>query len=546
MKLNDEFVRSDQPYDAIVVGAGASGLYALYHLKKRGYNAMLIEAGTGVAGTWYWNRYPGLRVDIESVEYSYAFDDELQQDWEWTERYSAQPELERYFNHVADRFNLRPSILLSNRVTSATFDEDAAGWHVETDQGHAFDARICIMATGLLSAPKEVTFPGAEQFRGRTVQTARWPAEDVDYAGKKVAVIGTGSSGIQVVPVVAETAEHLYVFQRTPAYAVPLRNCTPPEWYFEEVKANYSDWRHKEKYESFGGWISVNYEPVELTTASALEVSEEERLALYNDRWKSGGLALYNVYPDIYADREANETLAEFIKEKIRERIDDPEIADLMTPDYPILTRRLSADTNYYEAFNRDNVSLVDVRSDSIECFTPNGLRTASGAEYEVDLVIFATGFDAMSGALDRIRIQGRDGKTLHDHWSSEIRTTFGMMAAGFPNMFYISGPGSPAPLYQPVLLCEDQMDWITALLEHMAAQGKTAADSTWDLEQAWIEECDRAVEATLFNDVSSWYVGRNIDGKSGRGLVYFGGIHPYREWLQKCESDGYAGLELK
>jgi cyclohexanone monooxygenase len=546
MKLNDEFVRSDQPYDAVVIGAGASGLYALYHLKKRGYNAMLIEAGNGVAGTWYWNRYPGLRVDIESVEYSYAFDDELQQDWEWTERYSAQPELEAYFNHVADRFDLRPSILLGNRLTKAAFDEGDSVWRLETDQGNQFEAQFCIMATGLLSAPKEVTFPGVEQFRGRTVQTARWPIEDVDYAGKRVAVVGTGSSGIQVVPVVAETAEHLYVYQRTPAYAVPLRNCVPPEGYFEDVKANYADWRHKEKYESFGGWISVNYQQVELTTASALEVSDEERLALYNDRWKSGGLALYNVYPDIFANHEANETLAEFIREKIRERIDDPELAEKMIPDYPILTRRLSADTGYYEAFNRDNVTLVDVRADPIECFTPNGLRTQSGAEHEVDIVIFATGFDAMSGALERIHIEGRDGKTLHEHWSNEIRTTFGIMAAGFPNMFYISGPGSPAPLYQPVLLCEDQMDWITDLMEHMSAQGKVAADSTWELEQSWVEECDRAVDATLFNKVPSWYVGRNIDGKSGRGLVYFGGIHPYREWIQKCASDDYAGLELK
>lgn len=546
MSLNDEFVRSEQPYDAIVIGAGASGIYSLYHLKKRGYNAMLIEAGDGVAGTWYWNRYPGLHVDIESVEYSFAFSEELQQEWDWSERYASQPELERYFNHVVDRFELRPLMLLGNRVTSATFNEDDSRWHLETDQGHRFDAQYCVMATGLLSAPKEVTFPGVEQFRGQTVQTARWPAEDVDYAGKKVAVVGTGSSGIQVVPIVAEAAEHLTVFQRTPAYAVPLRNCVPPEGYFEKVKASYSDWRHKEKYGSFGGWISVNYEPVDLTTTSALEVSEEERTVLYEDRWKSGGLSFYNIYPDIFGDREANKTLASFIQEKIRERIDDPATADLLTPDYPIMMRRLSAETNYYEAFNRDDVTLVDAKTDPIAHFTPTGLSTESGQEHEVDLVIFATGFDGMSGALERIDIRGRGGEALRDHWANETRTTFGMMASGFPNMFYISGPGSPAPLFQPVLFCEDQMDWITNLVEHVKVQGKLAVDSTPELEQTWLEECDRAIDITLFNDVPSWYVGSNIAEKSGRGLIYFGGIHPYREWILKCASDGYPGLELQ
>lgn len=546
MTLNNEFVPSEEPYDAIVVGAGASGLYSLYHLKKRGYNAMLIEAGEGVAGTWYWNRYPGLRVDIESVEYSFAFSEELQQEWEWTERYASQAELERYFNHVADRFDLRPSMLFGNRVTKATYDEGGARWRLETDQGHSFEAQFCVMATGLLSAPKEVTFPGVEQFAGETVQTARWPAEGIDYQDKRVAVIGTGSSGIQVVPIVAEAAEHLYVFQRTPAYAVPLRNCTPPEGYFEDVKANYADWRHTEKYGSFGGWVSVNYKPVELTTTFAMDVSEEERLALYQDRWKSGGLAFYNVYPDIFGDREANETLAEFIRDKIRERINDPAVADLLTPDYPIMMRRLSAETNYYEAFNRDNVTLVDVRSDGIESFTRDGLRLASGKEFGVDLVIFATGFDAMSGALGRIDIEGRGGEKLSDHWTEDIRTTFGMMASGFPNMFYISGPGSPAPLFQPVLFCEDQMDWITGLFEYMKNQDKAAVDSTPELEQAWLEECDRAVDVTLFNEVPSWYVGSNVEGKSGRGLIYFGGIHPYREWILKCAADDYAGFELK
>ncbi|MCU1625810.1 MAG: Cyclohexanone monooxygenase [Pseudonocardia sp.] len=546
MNHTNEFVRSKQPYDAIVVGAGASGLYALYHLQKRGYNAMLIEAGDGVAGTWYWNRYPGLRVDVESVEYSYAFDDDLQQEWEWSERYAAQPELERYFNHVADRFDLRPSILLSRRVTAAQFDEASGRWNVETDRGETFDAQYCIMATGLLSAPKDVNFPGLDEFKGVTAHTARWPEEGIDFAGKKVAVIGTGSSGIQVIPIVAETAEHLTVFQRTPAFAVPLRNCVPPEGYFEEVKANYAEWRRREKYASFGGWVAVNYKPVDLTTTSALAVSEEERLALYEDRWESGGLAFYNVYPDIFGDRAANDTLAEFLREKTRTRIDDPAIADILIPnDYPVMMRRLSAETNYYETFNRDNVTLVDVRATPIQSFTPIGLQTTE-QEYDFDIAIFATGFDAMSGALVRIDIRGRDGQALTDHWSDEIRTTFGMMASGFPNMFYISGPGSPAPLFQPVLFCEDQMTWLTSLFSHMKTQGKTVVDPTPEFEETWIQECDRALDVTLFNETPSWYVGGNIEGKSGRGLIYFGGIHPYREWISKCASNDYAGFALQ
>jgi cyclohexanone monooxygenase len=546
MNDTNQFVRSEQPYDAIVVGAGASGLYALYHLQKRGYNAMLIEAGDGVAGTWYWNRYPGLRVDVESVEYSYAFDDDLQQDWEWSERYAAQAELERYFNHVADRFNLRPSILLSHRVTAAHFEEATGRWNVETDRGARFDGQYCIMATGLLSAPKDIDFPDLDKFEGITAHTARWPGDGIDFAGKKVAVIGTGSSGIQVIPIAAETAEHLTVFQRTPAFAVPLRNGAPPEGYFEEVKANYAEWRRREKYESFGGWIAVNYKPVELTTTSALEASEEERLALYEDRWKSGGLAFYNVYPDIFADRAANDTLAEFLREKTRARINDPAVADILVPtDYPVMMRRLSAETNYYETFNRDNVTLVDARATPIQRFNASGLQTTV-QDYDFDVVIFATGFDAMSGALLRIDVRGREGQTLTDHWSNEIRTTFGMMASGFPNMFYLSGPGSPAPLFQPVLFCEDQMTWLTSLFAHMEANGATVVDTTPELEETWVQECDRALDATLFNETPSWYVGGNIEGKSGRGLIYFGGIHPYREWTSKCASNGYAGLAVQ
>lgn len=546
MSVDSDFVRSDRPYDAIVVGAGASGLYSLYHLRKLGYNAMIIEAGSGVAGTWHWNTYPGLRVDIESVEYSYAFDDDLQQEWNWTERYAAQPELKRYFNHVADRFELRPYILLENRVERATWNEGDHQWVIETDKGNCFKAPIVIMATGLLSAPNHPEFDGMANFQGEIIHTARWPEEAPDFSTKRVAVIGTGCSGIQVISELAKTAKHLTVFQRTPNFAVPLRNEPMPEDYAAEVKANYPAWRKREKYESFGGWASVNFKMVDQVFANATDQTPQEREALYEDRWKSGGLAFYNVYPDIFSDKTANDTLAEFLRRKLRERINDPELEEKLIPtDYPVLMRRLCGETDYYEAFKRDNVKLVDCRADPIECFTTAGIKT-KGSQFDFDVVIFATGYDAMSGAMMRMDIVGRDEKSLKEHWSSDIRTTFGLMAAGFPNMFYISGPGTPAPLYQPMLFCEDQMAWITDLIEHSRDLGTQIIDSTEDFEQKWVDECDQVLQSTLFLETESWYVSGNIEGKPAKGLIYFGGIHPYREFIRDCAEAGYAGLKFE
>lgn len=540
------FEISDKPYDVIVVGAGASGLYALYHLRKRGYNAMIIEAGEGVAGTWYWNRYPGLRVDIESVEYSYAFDDDLQQQWEWTERYAAQDELERYFNHVADRFDLRRDILLGNRVETAAFDVGAGQWVMTTDKGNEIRARFAIMATGLLSAPNQPKFPGLADFKGLHAHTAKWPYGGIDFKDKKVAVIGTGSSGIQIIPFIAEDAAHLTVFQRTPSFAVPLNNCPMPQDYFREVKANYKAWRQREKYASFGGWASVNYTMIDQVHDLAMDQTPEAREAMYEDRWKSGGLAFYNVYPDIFAVKEANDTLAEFMRRKLSQRINDPALESKLIPTgYPVLTRRLCGETNYYEAYKRPNVTLLDSRADPIECFTASGIKTRDHS-YDFDIIISATGYDAMSGALMRMDIRGKDDQTLQDHWShGDIRTAYGLMAQGFPNMFYISGPGSPAPFYQPMLFCEDQMDWITDALAYMDRQGCTQIEPTASLEQEWVEECDRALKSTLFLETPSWYVGGNIKDKPSRGLIYFAGIHPYREFILGCAANSYEGFAM-
>ncbi len=531
--------------DVLVVGAGASGIYALYALRQAGFEAVIVDSAGGVGGTWYWNRYPGLVVDIESIEYSYAFSDELQQEWDWTHRYAAQPELERYFNHVVDRFDLRKDIHLNTKIDTMVFDEADNMWDV-TPEGRkpSYRARHVIMGTGLLSVPKDVSFPGLDRFEGEVYKTFDWPGEDVDFSGKRVGVIGTGASGVQVIPIVAEQARHLYVYQRTPSYAVPLRNGPIDRDHLQKVKANYAEWRQKERFASFGGWCAVHGEPIDQVFDLAMDQTEEEREALYENRWQNGGLAFYNVYPDVFGDKAANDTLSEFLRRKIRERLNDPELEKLLVPDYPVLMRRLAGETNYFEAYLRDNVDLIDIKANPIREFTETGIRYGDAAN-DLDAVIFATGYDAMSGALQRIDIRGRDGKSLKEHWRNEIRTTFGMMCEGFPNVFFLSGPGSPAPLFQPILFCQDQMDWIIKAMNYVSDSGALSIEPTEEVERAWLQECDAKFEETLFGTTESWYIGSNVDGKPGRGLIYFGGIVPYREFIHAAEDNRYADFNI-
>ena len=533
-----------QRYDAIIVGAGMAGIYAVYHLRKLGLSIKLFEAGSSVGGTWYWNRYPGARVDIESMEYSFAFSDELQQEWQWSERYAGQAELSRYFEFVTDRFDLRRDMQFNTRVDSAHFDEAASEWVVHTSDGATHRARYCVMTTGLLSAPNKPEIPGLESFKGPVYHTGLWPKDKVDFSGQRVGVIGTGSSAVQAIPLIAAEAQHLTVFQRTPGYAVPLRNHPMPAEYQQKVKANYAEWRHKERYESFGGWVSVHYEPVPLMTQMALDVSDEERRALYEDRWQSGGLALYNVYPDVYVNREANDTLAEFVREKIRARVNDPATAALLTPNFPILMKRLIADTNYYETYNRDNVSLVDISKQPIETITPNGVK-ANGQEYECDSLVLATGYDAMTGALTRMDITGRGGVKLTDHWAQRARTYLGMMCAGFPNFFIIDAVGSPSVVFQPIFVSEEQLNWVGECIQHLDANQQRSIEARAEAEDAWGEECERALQATLFPTTNSWYVGSNIEGKSHKGLIYLGGMAEYRRWFHEETARGYPGFVL-
>jgi cyclohexanone monooxygenase len=528
-------------FDVVIVGAGVAGLYALHHLRGRGLNVRLYEAASGVGGTWFWNRYPGARVDIDSLEYSYSFSEELQQEWEWSERYASQAELLRYLNHVADRFDLTRSITFDTRIQSATYDEASSQWVVETNNGETVRARYCVMATGFLSAPNKPDVPGLDNFKGQQYHTAFWPHEGVDFTGLRVAVVGTGSSGVQSIPIIAEQAAHLTVFQRTPPFSVPLLNCPMPEEYQKRVKLHYAEWRRKQRYESFGGWMSVNYEAAPLITELAMDQTSEARRALYEDRWKSGGLAFFMVYPDIFYNRAANETLAEFLREKIRERINDPELAELLVPkDYPVLTKRLCCDNGYYETYNRDNVKLVDVRSKPIESVVETGIRVG-GIDHEFDAIVWATGFDALTGALTRMTIRGRDGRLLNDHWADGPRTALGMMSAGFPNLFFLNGPGSPSPTYHPILLGEEQVDWVGDCIAYLDRHNLAGLEPTPEVEQEWIDHSTESVNQTLFPLAASWYMGANIPGKPRKAHCYFGGVQTYRERCASVAASGYA-----
>jgi cation diffusion facilitator CzcD-associated flavoprotein CzcO len=534
----------DENVDVVIVGAGFAGLYALHKLRSAGFDAIILEAGEDVGGTWYWNRYPGVRVDIESLEYSYSFSPELQQEWEWTERYASQAELLAYLGHVADRFDLRRSIRFGQRVSAAHYDATTNRWLISTTDGDSLRARTCVMATGFLSAPNQPSFPGQADFVGAQYHTAYWPQGGVEFTGLKVGVIGTGSSAIQCIPIIAKQAAQLTVFQRTPAFVVPLRNCPMPPDYQARVKADYAEWRRRQREDSGGGWIAVNFDAPPRITASALDVSEVERTATYERLWESGGLSFYNAYPDIFTSFAANDTLAEFLRAKIRARVDDPAVADLLVPtDYPVLGKRLCADNGYYEAYNRDNVGLVDIRGQGIK-MTPSGIRV-KGEDYELDVIVHATGFDALTGALARIDIRGLDGEALKDHWTAGACTALGLMTAGFPNLFFLNGPGSPCPLYQPVLLGEEQVDWIAAWLAHLRTNGIDRIEASAELEDEWTSHCTDVVNATIFPHAASWYMGSNITGKPPIGLAYFGGIANYRSRCAAVLPAGFPGFHL-
>ncbi|HEV8616742.1 MAG TPA: NAD(P)/FAD-dependent oxidoreductase [Methylomirabilota bacterium] len=529
---------TERRLDAVIVGAGFAGLYMLHRLRGLGLSAWVFEAGSGVGGTWYWNRYPGARCDVESMDYSYSFSDELQQEWRWSERYSAQPEILKYINHVADRFDLRRDVQLDTRVTSAVFDEATSRWTVETDRGDRVSARFCIMATGCLSDAQVPEITGLETFAGTWYHTGRWPHEGVDFTGRRVGVIGTGSSAIQSIPIIAEQAAHLFVFQRTPNYSVPAHNAPLDPDYERRVKARYDEFRRQAR-ESRVGFV------VERSEDSALAVAPQARQREYEKRWERGGLGFSATFADLLTNQDANDTAAEFFRAQIRTIVREPGIAEALTPkDYPLGTKRLCVDTSYYATFNRDNVTLVDLRKTPIEAITPRGVRT-SDAEYAVGSLVFATGFDAMTGALLKIDIRGRAGRTLREKWAAGPRTYLGLTIAGFPNLFIITGPGSPSVLSNMIVSIEQHVDWIADCLAYLRDHGRDAIEATADAEDAWVAHVNEVGHATLYPLARSWYTGANVPGKPRVFMPYIGGVGVYRQKCDEVAKKGYEGFRL-
>jgi cyclohexanone monooxygenase len=526
--------------DVVVVGAGFAGLYLLHRLRGLGMTTRVFEQASGVGGTWWWNRYPGARCDVESMQYSFGFSDAIQQEWRWSERFSAQPEILAYANWVADRLDLKRDIAFETRVTEAAWDEAADRWVVRTDRGDAVTCRHLIMATGCLSNAKLPEIPGIDSFQGRTFHTGHWPHEGVDFTGRRVAVIGTGSSAIQAIPVIAEAARHLTVFQRTPNFSIPSRNAPMDAEYENVWKSDYPNRRAQAREMRTGILYPVN-------TVGALEVTEEERLAEYERRWAMGGTSFMAAFNDLISNADSNHTAAEFVRNKIRGIVKDARTAELLAPkDHPIGTKRICVDTRYYETYNRDNVALVDVRSNPIAAITPQGLRLADGTEYAVDDIVFATGFDAMTGALSRIAIRGAGGATLKDAWEAGPRTYLGLCAAGFPNMFMITGPGSPSVLSNMIVSIEQHVDWTIALLGHLRDRGLTRVEATPEAQDNWVIHNNEVAEKTLYPRAASWYMGANVPGKPRVFMPYIGGVGVYRQLCAEIAEKGYEGFLLE
>jgi cyclohexanone monooxygenase len=525
--------------DVVVVGAGFAGLYMLHRLRGMGFSARVFEAGSDVGGTWYWNRYPGARCDIESLEYQYGFDSDLPREWKWSERYATQPEILNYINYVTERFDLRRDIQFDTRVTEAIFDESTNRWQVRTDRGDHLSARFCVMATGCLSAAKVPDFKGLDSFKGDWYHTGYWPHEGVDFTGKRVGVIGTGSSAIQSIPLIAEQASHLTVFQRTANFSVPARNAALDQELERRLTEDYLAFRRKARETQSGMALRVPNEK------SALEVSEEERAREFESRWQQGGFAIGGAYMDLAINPKANETAAEFVRSKIREIVKNPEVAELLCPrDYPFATKRLCVDTNYFETFNRDNVTLVDVKRSPIEEITVTGVKTQD-AEYELDCIVFATGFDAMTGALSNIDIRGRNGLTLRQKWEGGPRTYLGIQVAGFPNLFTITGPGSPSVLSNMIVSIEHHVDWVSECVEYLREREIVAIEATVEAEDAWVDHVNMVANATLMPLANSWYLGANIPGKPRVFMPYVGGVGNYIKKCQQVAENGYEGFSL-
>ncbi len=545
---------SEQSVDVLIVGAGFAGMYMLHKVRQQGLRAQVFEAGDGVGGTWYWNRYPGARCDVESMEYSYQFSEDMQQEWRWSERYAAQPEILRYANQVADRFKLRDGIQFETRVTAAHFDEARGRWQVETgatlpdpsgsrtNQGGMrtgrWSCRFLILATGCLSSANRPAFDGLDDFEGESFHTGQWPHEPVDFTGKVVGVIGTGSSAVQSIPIIAQQAKHLVVFQRTPSYAVPAHNGPIDPGHEARVKADYAGFRARNSL--MPGALGSIYPR---NDASVLDASDEERKAAFEFRWQRGGLSFTGTYGDLMLKTEANAYAAEFVREKIRATVRDPAVAAKLIPKHVLGCKRLIIDTGYFETFNRPNVELVDISDAPIERMTQSGLR-AAGRDFALDSIVFATGFDAMTGSIAKIDIRGRQGLKLKDKWQAGPRSYLGLNTNGFPNLFTISGPGSPSVLTNMLVSIEQHVNFIDECINHMRKHGHALIEAKAAAEDAWINHVNLVANQTVYPSCNSWYLGANVPGKT-RVFMPLVGFPPYVEKCEQVVARGYEGFEF-
>lgn len=523
--------------DVTVVGAGYSGLYLIHRLREMGLSVQVLEAGSDVGGTWYWNRYPGARCDSDSVHYSYSFDKQLEQEWTWSERFSPQPEILKYLQHVADRHDLRRHIAFDQRVQQAAFDDDTNMWTVTTEAGETLRSRFLVMATGCLSAPNTPRIAGAEDFAGAVYHTGKWPHEPVSFKGRTVGIIGTGSSAIQSIPEVAREAAHLYVFQRTPNFSVPARNAKLTEDYVAEVKENYDALREKARWSPAGI-------PFPSVDKPAAEYTPEEREALLEQAWDIGGAQVVALFPETPVDPETNKLVADFVRKKIAETVKDPDTAARLMPhDHPIGTKRICVDTDYYATFNRDNVTLVDVREDPIAAITAEGLRTEAGQSFAFDALVYATGFDAMTGALSRIDIRGHKGRSLRDKWAEGPKTYMGVATAEFPNMFMITGPGSPSVLSNMTTSIEQHVELVTDFIKKLSDEEVVRVEPDTQAEEEWVAHVNEVANMTLYPKANSWYIGANIAGKPRVFLPYIGGVGNYRQMCEDMKANDFRGF---
>ncbi|MDF3309532.1 NAD(P)/FAD-dependent oxidoreductase [Rhodococcus sp. T2V] len=525
-------------YDVVVVGAGFAGLQLVHECRKRGLSVHVFERASGVGGTWYWNRYPGARCDVESMWYSYSFSPEIEQEWTWTEKCATQSEILRYLEFVADKLSLRDAITLDTSVTDVVFDDTTALWSVATDSGVTVTSRFVIMATGCLSTGNMPDMPGVHTFHGGSYHTGSWPHDGVDFTGKKVAVIGTGSSGVQMIPLIAQDAEELVVFQRTPNFVVHARNAPLTPEFVTDIKSRYASLRDESRWSNSG-------KPGRETLPSALDQSESERNARYEAQWEAGGAVITATYADILTNQESNDTLTEFLRKKIRKTVTDPETAERLTPyGFPVGAKRVCVGTDYYETYNRDNVTLVDIRTDPIVAIDPEGIRTEK-SKYDFDEIVFATGYDAMTGSLKRINIRGRNSVALKEQWENGPKTYLGLAVNGFPNLFLVTGPGSPSVLSNVVTSIEQHVEFIVDHLVFLDASGFTVSEANDDAQEAWVAHVNDIADSTLFPKANSWYTGANVPGKPRVFMPYVAGVGNYRAICDKVVAAEYEGFTM-